>query len=145
MNFNKVGLIWIVKTIYSYAFGSEVSCPLYLKYSIISIYQAASGDANLSVNVLLCFFQWYMAAINDHKYISQHPRSENLFCFSRFHKYLIKEDTECLGNQPWTVWRPNVPTVIFLKCVRRFPVCSFPLHLLIESIKTVKVPSNVLL
>lgn len=135
MNFNKVRLNWIVKTIYSYIFSSEFACPLYLKYSIISIYQSSSGDANFSVNVFLCFFQWYIATVNEHKYISQHPRSENLVSFSRLHKYLIKEDTECLENQPWTVWRPNVPAVIFLKHVRRFPVCTFPFHLLIEAIK----------
>lgn len=135
MNFNKVRLNWIVKAIYSYIFSSEFACPLYLKYNIISIYQSSSGDANLSVNVFLCFFQWYIATVNEHKYISQHPRSENLVSFSRLHKYLIKEDTECLENHPWTVWRPNVPAVIFLKHVRRFPACSFPFHLLTEAIK----------
>lgn len=135
MNFNKVGWNWIVKTIYSCAFNSEASCPLHLKYSIISIYHAASGVANLSVSVLLCLFLWYITTVNEHKYISQHSRSKNLFCFSSLRKYLIKEDTECLENQPWTVWRPNVPAIIFLKHVKRFSVCSFPFCLLIEAVK----------
>lgn len=56
MNLSKVRLNSIIKPIYSYVFSSEVSCPLYLKYSIISTYKASSGDANLSLMSFCAFF-----------------------------------------------------------------------------------------
>lgn len=63
MNLNEVGLNQFIKTMYSYLFTSEGPRSVYLKYTIISIYQASSGDANLCQSFSVLFSMTYSNGI----------------------------------------------------------------------------------
>lgn len=63
MHLNEVGLNQFIKTTYSYVFTSKGPHSVYLKYTVISIYQASSGDANLCQSFSVLFPMTYSNSI----------------------------------------------------------------------------------